>query len=77
MLFNVAGTILIIPFFVPVILPVATSFFPHYADAVVANGVTNDPNSPVRVLVELDILNAYERVRSYYLNVAETLAGGK
>ena len=37
----------------------------------------NDPNSPVRVLVELDILNAYERVRAYYLNVAETLAGGK
>ena len=32
-LFNVAGTIVIIPFFVPVILPIATSFFPHYADA--------------------------------------------
>ena len=25
----------------------------------------------------LDILNAYERIRSYYLNIAETLAGGK
>jgi len=37
----------------------------------------DDPNSPVRVLVELDILNAYERVRAYYLNIAETLAGGK
>lgn len=37
----------------------------------------NDPNSPIRVLVELDILNAYERIRAYYLNVAETLAGGK
>lgn len=37
----------------------------------------NDPNSPIRVLVELDILNAYERVRAYYLNIAETLAGGK
>ena len=37
----------------------------------------NDPNSPVRVLVELDILNAYERVRAYYLNISETLAGGK
>ena len=37
----------------------------------------NDPNSPVRVLVELDILNAYERIRAYYLNIAETLAGGK
>ena len=36
-----------------------------------------DPNSPVRVLVELDILNAYERIRGYYLNIAETLAGGK
>ncbi len=43
-LFNVAGTIAIIPFFVPVILPVATSFFPHYADAVVVNGVTMYPN---------------------------------
>ena len=31
----------------------------------------------LRVLVELDILNAYERVRAYYLNIAETLAGGK
>ena len=37
----------------------------------------DDPTSPMRVLVELDVINAYERVRSYYLNVAETLAGGK
>ena len=37
----------------------------------------SDPNSPIRVLVELDILNAYERIRAYYLNIAETLAGGK
>ena len=37
----------------------------------------DDPNSPTRVLVELDIINAYERVRAYYLNIAETLAGGK
>lgn len=37
----------------------------------------NDPTSPNRVLVELDILNAFERVRSYYLNIAETIAGGK
>ena len=37
----------------------------------------NDQSSPIRVLVELDILNAYERVRAYYLNIAETLAGGK
>ncbi len=42
-LFNVAGTILLIPFFVPAILPLATSFFPHYADAVTTNGVTTYP----------------------------------
>ncbi len=36
-----------------------------------------DPTSSLRVLGELDIINAYERVRSYYLNIAETLAGGK
>ena len=43
-LFNVAGTIIIIPFFVPVILPVATSFFPNYAEAAVEGGVTTYPN---------------------------------
>lgn len=37
----------------------------------------DDPTSPMRVLVELDILNAFERLRSYYLNIAESLAGGK
>ena len=36
-----------------------------------------DPGSSVRVLGELDIINAYERIRAYYLNCAETLAGGK
>ena len=36
-----------------------------------------DPSSSMRVLVELDVINAYERVRAYYLNIAETLAGGK
>ena len=36
-----------------------------------------DPGSPIRVLAELDIINAYERIRSYYLNMAETVAGGK
>lgn len=36
-----------------------------------------DPGSSVRVLCELDIINAYERIRAYYLNCAETLAGGK
>ena len=43
-LFNVAGTILLIPFFVPAILPLVTSFFPHYADAVTTNGVTTYPH---------------------------------
>ena len=43
-LFNVVGTILLIPFFVPVILPLATSFFPRYAEAVTANGVTTYPH---------------------------------
>jgi phosphate:Na+ symporter len=37
----------------------------------------DDPMSPLRVLVELDILNAYNRIRGYYLNIAEILAGGK
>lgn len=37
----------------------------------------DDPTSPMRVLVELDILNAFERIRSYYLNIAESLVGGK
>ena len=37
----------------------------------------DDPDSPVRVLVELDILNAYERIRSCYINMVETLAGRK
>ncbi len=36
-----------------------------------------DPGSPIRVLGELDIINAYERIRAYYLNCAETLVGGK
>ena len=36
-----------------------------------------DPGSSIRVLAELDIINAYERIRSYYLNMAETVAGGK
>ena len=36
-----------------------------------------DPGSAIRVLAELDIINALERIRAYYLNMAETLAGGK
>ena len=38
---------------------------------------SDDPDSPVRVLAELDILNAYERIRSCYINMAETLADRK
>ncbi len=37
----------------------------------------DDPGSPVRVLGELDILGALDRISNYYLNIAETLAGGK
>ena len=37
----------------------------------------DDADSPIRVLAELDILNAYERIRSCYINIAETLAGRK
>ena len=37
----------------------------------------DDPGSSIRVLGELDIINAFERIRAYYLNCAETLAGGK
>jgi len=36
-----------------------------------------DPGSSIRVLGELDVINAYERIRAYYLNCAEALAGGK
>ena len=36
-----------------------------------------DPGPSLRALGELDIINAYERIRAYYLNCAETLAGGK
>ena len=43
-LFNVAGTLILVPFFIPVLLPLATSFFPHYADAVVVDGVASYPH---------------------------------
>lgn len=36
-----------------------------------------DAAAPARVLVELDVLNAYARIGSYYMNIVETLAGGK
>lgn len=34
-------------------------------------------SAPMRTLALLDILNAFDRIRSCYLNVAQTLAGGK
>ena len=37
----------------------------------------DDPDSPIRVLAELDILNASKRIRPCYINVAETLSDGK
>ena len=37
----------------------------------------DDPGSAIRVLAELDIITAYDRTRSYYLNIAEAMAGGK
>lgn len=36
-----------------------------------------DGSSPAAVLAALDILNAYDRIRSYSMNIAETCAGGK
>jgi len=39
--------------------------------------VGTDESAPLRALAQLDILNAIDRARSYYLNIAETLAGGK
>ncbi|MGN0853390.1 MAG: Na/Pi cotransporter family protein [Kiritimatiellia bacterium] len=40
-------------------------------------GVGTDETAPLRTLAQLDILNAIDRIRSCYLNIAETLAGGK
>lgn len=34
-------------------------------------------SSPMRTLAQLDILNAFDRMRSCYLNISQTLAGGK
>ena len=36
-----------------------------------------DEAAPMRVLIELDILSAYDRMRSYYENIADMLLGGK
>ena len=33
--------------------------------------------APMRVLIELDVLSAYEHIRGCYENIAETLSGGK
>jgi hypothetical protein len=33
--------------------------------------------APMRTLALLDIYNAFDRIRSCYLNIAQTLAGGK
>lgn len=33
--------------------------------------------APMRTLAQLDILNAFDRIRSCYLNVVQTLSGGK
>ena len=61
-LFNVAGTILLIPFFVPAILPLATSFFPHYADAVTTNGVTTYPHMAAPMAAVHTIFNVITTV---------------
>ena len=42
-LFNVVGTLVLLPFFVPAVLPLATSFFPRYAEAVTVNGAVSYP----------------------------------
>ena len=34
-------------------------------------------DAPMRTLAQLDILNACDRIRSCYLNIAQTVAGGK
>ena len=34
-------------------------------------------SAPMRTLAQLDILNAYDRIRSCYLNISQTLSGGK
>jgi phosphate:Na+ symporter len=56
-LFNVAGTVIIIPFFIPVLLPIAISFFPHYADSVVVNGVVTYPNVAAPMAVVHTLFN--------------------
>ncbi len=43
-LFNVTGTILLIPLFIPVIVPLSTLIFPHYADVAMVDGVATYPH---------------------------------
>ena len=72
-LFNVVGTILIIPFFVPAILPLATSFFPHYADAVVVNGVKTYPHMAAPMAAIHTIFNLVTTV--FFLPFSRQFAG--
>jgi Na+/phosphate symporter len=37
----------------------------------------DDSVSAKRILAVIDVINAYDRIRAYYLNCAETLSGGK
>jgi phosphate:Na+ symporter len=41
------------------------------------SAISNTGDSPMRTLAQLDILNAFDRMRSCYLNISQTLAGGK
>ena len=72
-LFNVAGTILLIPFFVPVILPLATSFFPNYAEAVMTNGVTTYPHMAAPMAAVHTIFNVITTL--FFLPFSRQFAG--
>ena len=39
--------------------------------------VENNTASPLKIVVCMDILNAYHRIKEDYVNIAETLLGGK
>ena len=41
------------------------------------SAIGNTGDSPMRTLAQLDIFNAFDRMRSCYLNISQTLAGGK
>jgi len=57
--------------------PVLAAAMTVFAAGAGERAACRNPDSPVRVLAELDVLNAYERIRSCYINIVETLAGGK